>query len=243
MANMKLYRVVCPIAERVNEVVCTSPTVIVTPRIAETVRLSPVFEKIVDFWEKTGCQLTTAVQALTEIPKYLISLNSARVNHYMLFPARFINEKDETIFKTEELTNYIESYMNQNIVLPCESVGTIWEFLWERIRRKSYPQCISRYTCLFTFETKANAERYLKECKDEDAEYNKNTHILDKVCEVEVLESQRMEQYDMHWLNDISIFSTYDLYEQMVTDYWSGKLTKDPLMECLFHGVYRIILA
>jgi len=39
-------------------------------------------------------------------------------------------------------------------------------------------------------------------------------------------------------LDNISIFSTYNLYEKAVNNYWSGRMTKNPLMEVLFQGTY-----
>lgn len=234
---MQLYRVINPLIEKTDVQVDTSQRGL-TLRLQWTVALTPIFELIVEFWKNTGCQLTTAVQALTEWNKYCHVLESFINCGNELFSAQKINRQDYTNFKTKDILLYFNKYQSLGIFLDPNESCAIWEFLWERGRQLIHPNGISRYDCTFAFATKQDADKYLQERQEEDKKYNKHSHILDRICKVEILNQQKAEMYDMRWLDNISISSTYNQYEKVVNSYWSGKETKIPLKEVLFQGTY-----
>ena len=237
MAKMQLYRIINPLFEQTGEEMDTSQRNL-TPRLQRTVALTPVFELIVEFWKNTGCQLTTAVQALTEWNLYCHVLETV-INHGdVTFSAQNINNQDYTILKTKDILLYFNKYVSLGIFLDPNESWAIWEYLWERGRQQLHSNCISRFECVFAFATKRDADKYLQERQTEDKEHNTHTHIFDKTCAIDVINSNRAESYDMRWLDCISIFSTYDLYEKVVNRYWNRKMTKNPLMEVLFQGTY-----
>lgn len=239
MAKMQLYRIINPLFEQTGEEMDTSQRNL-TPRLQRTVALTPVFELIVEFWKNTGCQLTTAVQILTEWTLFCHVLEAVLNCGDELFSAQNINRQDYTIFKTQDILQYFNKYEAMGGILDPNESWAIWEFLWERGRKQLYPNRISRYDCIFAFTSKQDADKYLQERLAEDTKYNINSHLLDKTCVMNVICSNKAESYDMRWLDRISIFSTYDLYEKVVNSYWCGKKTRNPLMEVLFQGVYKI---
>ena len=44
----------------------------------------------------------------------------------------------------------------------------------------------------------------------------------------------------MRWLDEIEIFAKYNEYMQAAGNYWSGKMTPNPLKEVLFQGIYSL---
>ena len=114
----------------------------------------------------------------------------------------------------------------------------IWEYLWERNRMTDHPQCISREDCLFIFSSEDDAKKYLHERQEEDKIYNKDSHKWDRICQVEILNQQKAEVYDMRWLDSLSTYCTCNLYEKTVNNYWNGRMTKNPLKEILLQGTY-----
>ena len=239
MAKMQLYRVINPLFEKMDMPMDTAQRVL-TPRLQMTMALTPVFDLITQFWKTTGCQLDTAVHALNKLDSYGRMLELALNHGEQLFSAQNINQQDLINFDPQELCEYIVKYDQLGICLYPEEEWAIWEYLWEGNRTKNYPQCISRQDCLFMFSSVEDAKKYLQERQEEDRIYNKNSHLLDRICKVEILDQQKAEAYDMRWLDNISIFSTYNLYEKAVNNYWSGRMTKNPLKEVLFRGTYSL---
>lgn len=237
MAKVQLYRVINPFFEQAGKEMDTSKREL-TPRLYKTMELVPVFELIVYFWKDTGCQLNTAVHALSEWESYNALLQLATIRGDEEFSAQNINQYDMSIFNIHKLLTYIEQYQQLGTLLAREEEWAIWEYLWERSRVKEHSSCISRQECLFTFGSEADSKQYLIERKEEDRKYNINTHIIDKVYMVEIINQQKMETYDMRWLDNISEYSSYNLYEKVVNNYWTGRMTKHPLREVLFQGIY-----
>ena len=235
MGEMQLYRVINPIEERIGEEVDAVSRPL-SPRIYKTKELSPVFNLIVDFWREEEVQLATAVQAIVLLPSYFDKLNIALEQHKEFFELRYVNSKEsKPLVETEKIRNLAIQYLQCGVKMNMDDGCYIWEYLWELVRQAKYPNCISRYNCLFAFENRADAEKYLKERIKENP-----SHAIDKICRVDIKYSERQEVYDMRWLDSISIFSSYSLYEKVVDRYWCGKKTRNPLMEVLFQGVYNI---
>ena len=234
MSEKQLYRVINPIEERIGEEVDAASRPL-SPRINKTFELSPVFNLITEFWEATGCQLLTAVKALSEPKTYIPKLQEALAGRETLFPASNINDKDIIMFGTMEIVTYWQKYQSLQIYLSPFDVLHIWEYLWEVVRQAKYSNCISRYNCLFAFGNKGDAKKYLKERIRENPSY-----AIDKICRVDIKFAEKQEVYDMRWLDEIEIFAKYNEYIKVADNYWSGKMTNHPLKEVLFQGVYAI---
>ena len=233
MSEKQLYRVINPIEERIGEEVDAASRPL-SPRIYKTVELRPVFDLILDFWRKEGVQLATAVQAIVLLPSYFDKLNIALEQHKEFFELRYVNSKEsKPLVETEKIRNLAIQYLQCGVKMNMDDGCYIWEYLWELVRQAKYPNCISRYNCLFAFENRADAEKYLKERIKENP-----SHAIDKICRVDIKYSERQEVYNMRWLDEIEIFAKYDEYINAADNYWSGKMTKNPLKEVLFQGTY-----
>jgi len=235
MSEKQLYRVINPIEERIGEEVDAISRPL-SPRIYKTLELRPVFNLIVDFWREEELQLATAVQAIVLLPSYFERLNMALAQHKEFFELRYINSKETKPFvETEKVRNLAVQYLQCGIKMNMEEGCYIWEYLWEVVRQAKYPSSISRYNCLFAFENQRDAEKYLRERINENP-----SHAIDKICRVDIKYSERQEVYDMRWLDEIEIFAQYNEYVKAADNYWSGKMTKNPLKEVLFQGIYCI---
>lgn len=237
MAEMQLYRVINPFFEKTDVLMDTSQRGL-TPRLQKTMALAPIFDLITKFWENSGCQLTTAVQALTEWNLYCHVLEPAVNRGEELFSAQNINEQDLTIFKIKDILLYYYNYKTLGVFLDPYESWAIWEYLWEKGRQQYHSDCISRYDCMFAFATKQDADKYLQERQLEDKEHKTSAHLLDKICFMDVLRPMKLECFDMRWLDSLSTCCTYNLYEKTVNNYWSGRMTKNPLKEILYQGEY-----
>ena len=233
MSEKQLYRVINPIEERIGEEVDAASRPL-SPRIYKTVELRPVFDLILDFWRKEGVQLATAVQAIVLLPSYFERLNIALEQNNEFFELRYVNSKEsKPLVETERIRNLAIRYLQCGVKMNMDEGCYIWEYLWELVRQAKYPNCISRCNCLFAFESKGDAEKYLKERIKENP-----SHAIDKICHVEITHIKKQEVYDMRWLDEIEIFAKYDEYIKAADNYWSGKMTKNPLKEVLFQGTY-----
>lgn len=235
MSEKQLYRIINPIEERIGEEVDAVSRPL-SPRIYKTKELSPVFNLIVDFWREEEVQLATAVQAIVLLPSYFDKLNIALEQHKELFELRYVNSKEsKPLVETETIRNLAIRYLQCGIKMNPDEGCYIWEYLWELVRQAQYPNCTSRYNCLFAFENRADAEKYLKERIKENP-----SHAIDKICHVEIKHIEKQEVYDMRWLDEIEIFAKYNEYMQAAGNYWSGKMTPNPLKEVLFQGIYSL---
>ena len=234
MAKVQLYRVINLIEEKIGEEVDAVSRPL-SPRIYKTLELSTVFNLITKFWEATGCQLLTAVKALSEPEAYFPKLQETIAAGETLFPASNINDKDSIMFGTMEMVAYWRKYQSLQIYLSPFDVLHIWEYLWELVRQAKYPNCISRYNCLFAFGNKGDAEKYLKERIRENQSYK-----INKICRVDIKHLENQEVYDMRWLDKIEIYAKYNEYIRVADNYWSCKMTNLPLKEVLFQGVYEL---
>lgn len=233
MAERQLYRVINPIEERIGEEVDAASRPL-SPRIYKTLELSPVFNLIIEFWMEEEVQLATAVQAIVLLPSYFERLNIALDQQKEFFELRYVNSKEsKPLVETEKIRNLVIRYLQCGVKMNMDEGCYIWEYLWEVVRQAKYPNCISRYNCLFAFENQRDAEKYLRERINENP-----SQAIDKICHVELKHIEKQEVYDMRWLDNISIFSTYNQYEKVVNNYWSGKMTKNSLKEVLFQGTY-----
>lgn len=233
MSEKQLYRVINPIEERIGEEVDAISRPL-SPRIYKTLELRPVFDLILDFWRKEGVQLATAVQAIVLLPSYFERLNIALEQNNEFFELRYVNSKEsKPLIETEKIRNLAIQYLQCGVKMNMDEGCYIWEYLWEVVRQAKYPNCISRYNCLFAFESKGDAEKYLKERIKENP-----SHAIDKMCHVEITHIKKQEVYDMRWLDEIEIFAKYEEYIKAADNYWSGKMTKNPLKEVLFQGTY-----
>lgn len=239
MAGMQLYRVINPSHEKTDVQMDTSKRGL-TPRIRRTIELAPVFDLITEYWEVTGCQLLTAIKILTDPHEYSSKFKEAYEKQETLFAARNINKNDKLTFAISEIVEYYNVYQSLGIHMRGgggESCA-IWEYLWERARVESHPHCMSRINSLFTFEKDVDAHKYVKKRLKEEKKNPLAEHSVYDLKIVDVVENRRSEVYDMRWLNEISTCVTYREYQEVVHNYWNGKMKDNPLKEVLFQGIY-----
>lgn len=136
---------------------------------------------------------------------------------------------DESLTSGLSLLKVSDKYVKQNPFVR-EILPGIWEVMFERVRPVSIP--FRRTECAFFFTN------------IQDAIIFKNTYPgmeLGVLCEVEIIEEDSSFKADMRWLDNIDE-NTATAAEAMdaLSEYWTGKMTAQPVEEILFTGKYKL---
>lgn len=229
------YRLVNPLFEIEGKEYDTMDTAM-SPRMQHTIELSPLFNIALLFWQRTGVQLSTAVDAIIRFPDYLEAVKTIERSKGETVPTSLFNHH-ETIpnvpfqdVKTLMLT-YCDLYNKKGLSLGVNDLQYIWEFLWEAVRKNLYANKTSRFLCLFLYDNPKQA----KALQAEIDPLHKNT-----VVEVLVKNKDGIERYDAVWLDLISVDCTFNEYIEYCRSYWEGKESDSPQWEYLYVGKYRI---
>ena len=238
MGELQLYRVIELQSERIDVEVDTNRREL-SARIKLTQFYSPIYDLVVPFWKETGVQIGTAVYLLSHIEKYIGAVEADRQAQELDFSLKrfFADEQIESI-KLSKLYQYMSNYLTalNNLHRPPTSEWEqyIWEYLWERERKASFANEPSRLTCLFAFDNLQDIQIYTQERNAEPTIKNET-----QICIVEMKEIYALKKYDSRWLDNLPCErATYNMYLMASRNYWSGKKSKKPLMEYVFHGKY-----
>ena len=229
------YRLVNPLFELEGKEYDTMDTAM-SPRMHRTIELSPLFNIAFRFWQRTGVQLSTAVDAIIRFPDYLEDVKSIELSKGEDVSTSLFNHH-ETIpnvpfqdVKTLML-EYYDLYNEKGLSLGVNDLPYIWEFLWEAVRKNLYANKTSRFLCLFLYDNPDQAQVL----QDEIDQLHQNT-----VVEVLAENKDGIERYDAGWLDIISVNCTFNEYIDYCRSYWEGKESKCPNWEYLYVGKYRI---
>ena len=240
MSDIQLYRVIEPQFERTNIEVDTNHREL-SARIKFTRFYSPIFDLVVLFWKETGIQIGTAVYLLSHIENYLGAVEAAIQSQEIDFSLNrfFANEQVKSIplLKIYQyMAGYLEVLKELHRPPTSEWEQYIWEYLWEKERVESFADEPSRQTCLFAFGNLQDLKMYMQELEAKKKKKNET-----QICIVEMKEIYALKKYDSRWLDNLPCeTATYNTYLIASRNYWSGKKSKKPLMEYLFHGKYTL---
>ena len=230
---MNYYRLVDIKHEPAN-IIINSDTENASPRMLQSIRLSDLFELLLQFWANSGVQLDTASDSMIHFPDYISDIQDLEAKGQTIVPTSLINpnEKMQTIplnvLKTIIFPYY--EYFKNGISLNTEDLPYIWEYLWEIVRKSFFNDKTSRFRSVFLFD-----EYNLVKNFQED------TLFFDKtICSVDIIETFDIQKYDMNWLTMVPVNCTFNEMCKYATNYWAGNLTEKPIMEYLFSGKYKL---
>ena len=200
------------------------------------IQLSPIFNIVFLFWQRTGVQLSTAIDAILRFPDYLETVKSIERSKGETVPTSLFNHH-ETISNVSFLDvktlmlSYYDLYNETGVSLGVDDLQYIWEFLWETVRKNMYINKTPRFLCLFLYDNPDQA----KALQDKVDPLHQNI-----VVKVMVEGKDDIKRYDAGWLDLISVNCTFNEYIYYCGSYWEGKESECPNWEYLYVGKYRI---
>lgn len=233
----KYYRLVDPNFEIPNRVIDTELSE-VSPRMIRSLELAPLFKILINFWRKSGVQLTTAFNSMFLFADYIKEVQYIESQGEYMIPTCLFSTKEPLkevplgVLK-EMMFPYYDLFNKDGSIIGPDDATFIWEYLWEIIRINYYPERLSRYNSVFLFGSYVQAESF------KDMVYPYSDKVI---CSVDLLEFKRMEKYDANWLDTVPTDCTYDIFLDSSRKYWAQELTEYPNIEYLFSGKYVLNL-
>ena len=179
------------------------------------------YYRLVDVdYEPISIEIDTDVAALPPRMKRTIDLVPA-LN--AMLPV-WVNNK---ITLSKACTHLIES----DLGFTYDDLPFVWEYLWEVYRKNFFPEKLSRFSSVFLFDEEQNL-----------TDFKSSHHPFEMLipCKVELIETRRLESYDMAWLDNVPTNCTFEEFAEYGKGYWSGAKTDSPIIEVLFSGVYKL---
>jgi len=127
-----------------------------------------------------------------------------------------------------ELIEIIE-FTDKNGIKVFDQGFYLWEYIFEKIRRREFQEKQSRIEAFYLFENEADCNYYI------------NTHKRGGViCEVEIEEQKKIFRGDMNLMDETTFEWTIEEAYNQARKYWKGELSKNPKMEILFNGKCKL---
>ena len=135
---------------------------------------------------------------------------------------------DESLASGRPLLKVCNGYVEQNPYIGLILPG-IWEVIFERVRPASI--LFRRTECAFFFTNIQDALNFKAYPGMEDA----------VLCEVEIIKEEHSMKADMRWLDNIDekTATAADAMDAL-SEYWTGKMTAQPVEEILFTGKFKL---
>lgn len=235
---MKLfYRLVDPLYEKEGMEYNTIGTAI-SPRIQHSIDLSPLFNIAFIFWQKTGVQLSTALDAMLNFSNYLEIVQSIEKEGIDKVPTSLFNHHEKIQYVSFQdiktlMLSYYDLYNEKHISLDLDDLPFIWEFLWEVVRNSLFPTKNSRFFGIFLYD---NIDQTIALQDKLDSLPPQKTIV--KVC---IENEHNLERYDAGWLDGLSVNCTFNNYFDSCKNYWEGKPSDTPNWEYIYVGKYKIL--
>lgn len=181
---------------------------------------------------KTGLKIYNAVRVAENVPAFIDELNKFIMSDKTEYDLsqmliddsiRYISRDD--IFDFAH--NYIADINETGLYYDWEHEFYLWEFIWEMVRYSEFPNMPSRMDSVFLFDSRENANKFK----------NKYRTPNYRVTKINLLEGSS-QSFDMNWFSRVP--SDIPLSEVLVyvRNYWSQKMTQNPILETLFQGKY-----
>ena len=228
------YRLVNTLFER--EGIEYNSEEIISPRMQCSITLSPLFYIAFNFWQKTGVQLSTAVDAMLHFQDYLEKVQTIEREGRKFVPTSFFNHHEiiqEVPFQDVKILMfaYYDLYNEEGLSLGVKDLQYIWEYLWEVVRDNQFSDKKSRFQCRFLYDNIDQA----KALQEKIDPFHKNA-----IVKVLLEDQDHVEKYDAGWLDLISVDCTFNEYINYCRNYWKGEESKCPNWEYLYVGKYKI---
>lgn len=232
MATQKFYRVVDPTAEPVGKVIKTTE-LLPSPKVQNTLLYKALWKEVVNFWRTNNCQLLTPCHVIVKYNVLVMLELNNLADHLVKNGKQTFN--GNLLYSTETATIDTQSFLQLLSVVRTypfnESIWLIWEYLWEDYRQNNLRTKPSRMDSIFLFDDYQNAQSF----------YQKMGNPILQIHEVNIIQAQVLESFDMAIVDDIPLSATYNDFLITASDYWQQKKTTHCVNEWLFQGTYELI--
>lgn len=207
-----------------------------SPRMKHSAYMTPVFNILLRFWGKSGVNLVSACNSMLLLSEYLEDVQKIEKDGGTMIPTSLFSANEPVkeiplITMKGMLFPYVDLYEKTGLELFFGDLEFFWEYLWSVVRNSFYPEKISRFSSVFLFDNREQAEEFKMRYHNED-----ETSVL----KVDLIETRRHERYDAGWLDVVPTDGTLDECFQCARKYWEGEFTDNPNPEYLFSGQYRL---
>ncbi len=185
---------------------------------------------------RTGLQINSAIRVAENVPAFLDLLNvffQSNAMNYDLYemlvddPIRYVSSDELYLFSS----NYISDIDKTGLFYDWGKEHYIWEFIWEMVRSKEFPDMPPRMESLFLFDNLDNAIKFKNQYRTDSNKY--------QTAEIALIEG-RFQTFDMNWFTSVPSDFTLLQVQEYARNYWEQKNTTNPITEVLFQGKYKV---
>lgn len=229
------YRLVNPVFEQ-KGIEYDTMEIPLSPRKQRSINLFQLFKIAIVFWQRTGVQLSTAIDAMLRFRDYLEEVQSIERSGGESVPTSLFNHHEPVQAVTLQdiktlMFVYYDLYNKEGLSLYFDDLPYIWELLWEIVRKDFFSNKTCRFQCLFLYDNLDQTKSFQAKIDP----YHQNT-----IVKVWLENEDSIERYDAGWLDMISVNCTFNEYFDYCRNYWEGKESKCPNWEYLYVGKYKL---
>lgn len=231
MAYNKFYRVYSLLERRDTEIrtdeICNKDEI-------ETKVL--LWSYIFDLSADCDIKLSSALRIASQYPHVLDQINKYITYGYTEMPISLflVYDDKEQYVSCDAIRKFIIRYnglFEKTGLYIDEDQGDacyLWEYLWE----------VTRILVNINLPSRFYARKFLKSISDAEdfLERYGNGSIIS---EVEIINGE-YEEFDMEWITNVPINSTYYEAIEFAKNYWNKKQTTNPIIETVFTGTYKL---
>ncbi len=115
-------------------------------------------------------------------------------------------------------------------ITPFSEGNYLWEYIFEEEREHNHIHKPMRNESFFLFENKEDCQTYI----------DKHKHF-GTICEVELINTSALFRGDMNIYDAVPNNSTFKQVKEAANEYWSGEISKNPIIEILFQGECKLL--
>jgi hypothetical protein len=227
------YRVINPLEFQKNPI--DSRDFQKYPRKNRASELMQSYKCVCILSEKTNIRISSAIDIAKQYGHIIENIQEKVRNNESSISLDLFLIYDDPIKKipmtdlVDFINNYNPIYERTGIFIDDGDEPFVWECIWENARNSINPKMPSRLLSCFLFDNLQDAENFKKE------EFN----LLNKIVKIEIEENRNLCKYDLNWLSDVPVNSTYTEAYHYAENYWQEKETKNPIWEFLCDCIYK----
>jgi len=206
------------------------------PRKNRAIELFELYKWVCWLSEKTNIRISSAINVAKQYGWIIEQIQEKSRNNessislelFLVYddPIKEIPMNDLDFF----ITNYNFIFEKTKRFIDDGDESYAWEFIWEYVRMQINPKMPSRLFSCFLFDNLLDAETFKNE------EFNH----LNKIVNIDIEENRNLSKFDMNWLSDVPVTTTFSEAYDYASNYWQQKETKNPSWEFLCDGIYII---
>ncbi len=202
-------------------------------RKIQAIKYLPQLALVIELSQKANIKLMSAFRVAVQYGHVLSELQEIEKKGEESVPlSLFLVNNDKEYINFNDALNLIIPYQNHfertGLYLDTDRQDEqfLWEGLWEYIRQSEFPEEPSRLQSCFSFQNQTDMLNFGKELRTNNSKY----------AIVEDIEVVKQETYDMNWINQVPLHSTFAEAKVYAQKYWAKEMTEQPILETLTIG-------